>query len=524
MRRLQGGFGANDLEVSATDASGEAVSSIAAGHDHSLALTTAGSIYAWGLNADGQLGDGTTTNSPLPEKITLSAKVSSIASGEHHSLALASSGSVFAWGSNGFGQLGDGTTANKLSPTDITSGFALPSDEEVSSLDAGYYHSLALTSAGKVFTWGLNADGQLGDGTTISEPSPTDITSKFSLAAGEKVSSIVTGEFHSLALTSAKRVFAWGHNAYGQLGDGTTANKLSPTDITSGFALPSGETIASIAVGSYHSFALTSAGRIFDWGYNGNGQLGDGTTGNRTSPADITSIFSLTEGETVSSIYAGYYHSFALTSAGNVYAWGINSSGQLGDGTSINSPLPKKITVGGVAVSSLAVGNDHSLALAPAGIVYAWGLNASGQLGDGTTDNRLSPTAACISPDYVFAANLFGYRTCDQYNEAYAALSGDYTALTEGQKANLSSISSNDYPALTASGGSYDYGSSSKTIPTTAATKWAAILALHASVSGAVVSASSGGDSGGAFELSATLGVLALGSAAAYGKRRKRGV
>lgn len=198
-------------------------------------------------------------------------------------------------------------------------------------------------------------------------------------------------------------------------------------------------------------------------------------------------------GEAVSSIAARHDHSLALTSTGSVYAWGINSSGQLGDGTSINSPLPKKITVGGVAVSSLVVGNDHSLALAPAGVVYAWGYNASGQLGDGTTTNRAAPTAAKVSSDYVFAANLSG-------------------------------ISYDDYPALMASGGSYDYGSSFKTVATTAAAKWAAILVLHGSASGAAALVSSESKPDGVLGLSAIIGVVALGLAVVYRRRRKRGV
>jgi uncharacterized repeat protein (TIGR02543 family) len=205
--------------------------------------------------------------------------------GGAHSLAVTSTGRVYAGGWNGVGQLGDGTTTNRSSPTLITFA-ALQTGETIQSVNAGGgAHSLAVTSTGRVYAWGLNEQGQLGDGTTTNRSTPTLITFT-GLQTGETIQNVDAGQLHSLAITTTGSVYTWGLNEHGQLGYGTTTNRSSPTRRTS-FGLTFRETIQSVSAGQVNSLAITTTGRVFAWGWNGSGQLGDGTTTNRLWPLHL---------------------------------------------------------------------------------------------------------------------------------------------------------------------------------------------------------------------------------------------
>jgi alpha-tubulin suppressor-like RCC1 family protein len=195
------------------------------------------------------------------------------------------SGRVYAWGNNGHGQLGDGSTTNRSSPTLINFS-GLQGGETIQQISGGAYHSISVTNSGRVYAWGNNGHGQLGDGSTTNRSSPTLIN--FSgLQGGETVQMVVAGSYHSLALTTNNRIYTWGTNDYGQLGDGSTTNRSSPTLINFS-GLQGGETVQMVVAGSYHSFAGTSNGRIYAWGYNGSGQLGDDTFVSKHRPTLIT--------------------------------------------------------------------------------------------------------------------------------------------------------------------------------------------------------------------------------------------
>lgn len=233
------------------------------------------------------------------------------------------------WGSNDYGQLGvsANNTITRKEPVKITANF----DEKIVSLEAGFYHSLALSITGRIYTFGWNQYGQLGDGTNVMKTVPVEITSRLE----GRVVSLSAGHSHNLALTSTGHLYAWGSNDHGQLGDATTVAKNSPVEITSYFS----EKIVFLASGFYFNLALSENNLVFAWGSNDYGQLGDNTKTKRLIAIEISSRFN----GIVTSVYAGQYHSLALTSNNDYYAWGYNSNGQFGDGSTTNRFVPLKI-------------------------------------------------------------------------------------------------------------------------------------------------------------------------------------
>jgi alpha-tubulin suppressor-like RCC1 family protein len=338
------------LPVNVKLPTGTKVRKLAAGYDHSLAVTSTGSVLAWGLNASGELGDGNHTNSHVPVKVKLpkGTTVTKVAAGGFYSLAVTSTGSMLAWGYNSKGQLGDGSKAQ----TDLPVKVKLPTGTKVTKVAAGYYHSLAVTSTGAVLAWGDNAHGELGNGSTTNSHVPVQVK----LPTGTKVIAVAAGYDDSFALTSTGSVLAWGLNASGQLGDGNTTDSHVPVQVK----LPTGTTVTRLAAGHGHVLAVTSMGKLRAWGSNASGQLGDGNTASSDVPVKVK----LPTGTTVRNVAAGYYHSVAVTSTGKLLAWGNNSYGQLGNGTTASSHLPVKVKLPkGTTVSKVAAGHGHSLAL-----------------------------------------------------------------------------------------------------------------------------------------------------------------
>jgi alpha-tubulin suppressor-like RCC1 family protein len=304
---------------------------------------------------------------------------------------------VLGWGADAAGQLGDGKkTPRNDEPVQVR----LPAGTKVTAVAAGGHHSLAVTSTGQVLTWGINLDGELGDGTSAQgvphlherpgggNSADSDVPVQVKLPARAKVTAVAGGDAHScssaadggysLALTSTGSVLAWGGNQYGELGDGTSTNSDVPVQVR----LPAGVKVTAVAAGGSQSLALTSTGQVLAWGGNAAGQLGDGST----AASDVPVKVRLPAGIKVTAIAGGCFQSLALTSTGQVLAWGGNAAGQLGDGSTAASDVPVKVRLpAGIKVTAVAAGGSQSLALTSTGQVLAWGGNAAGQLGDGST-------------------------------------------------------------------------------------------------------------------------------------------
>ncbi|WP_347261229.1 Ig-like domain repeat protein [Rudaea sp.] len=346
---------------------------IATGSRHTCALTVGSGVECWGYDSNGQIGNGSTTDSSTPVDVALTSGAIMISAGELHTCALTTEGGVKCWGYNGNGQLGNNTTTDSSTPAAVT-GLA----GGVAAIATGGYHTCALTTAGGVKCWGNNGNGQLGNGSTTNSLTPVDVTG---LTAG--VASIAAGEDHTCALTTTGGVKCWGNNGNGQLGNGSNTSSLTPVDVS---GLTAG--VATIATGGHHTCALTTAGGMKCWGANSAGQLGNGSTTDSSTSVDVTG---LTGG--VMAIAAGGFHTCALTAAGGARCWGDNSSGQLGNNSTTASSTPVDVTALAGGVAAIATGANHTCALTTASGIKCWGDNLSGQLGNGSTTDSHVPVS-----------------------------------------------------------------------------------------------------------------------------------
>ena len=316
---------------------------VSAGGGYSLAITTGGTVWAWGANNVGELGDGTTTARSAPVQVPGLSGVRQVAAGFRHSLALKSDGTVWAWGANNFGQVGDGVfSSTQLTPVQVTGLTG------VTKIAAGFDFSLALRSDGSVWAWGTGGIGEFGNGNLTNSALPEEVFIS-------QVTSIAAGDDAGYAIrttTAGATLWAWGGNLSGDLGDGTQTERVTPVQVT-------GVTdVAQVAAGNQFTVALTTNGSVWAWGDDEFGQLG-----NTPTHALIDHpVETVAGGSGITQLSAGLDHVLALTSGGGALAWGDNLDGELGDGNNASVVGPVHVT-GLSGVSQVAAGDEFSLAV-----------------------------------------------------------------------------------------------------------------------------------------------------------------
>lgn len=345
---------------------------MSAGQMHSVVAKPDGTVWSWGINLRGQLGEGTSGNTILEgTQAKAIGDVVAVAAGGHHTVALQKNGTVLTWGDNSWGELGDGSRRTRGEPS------VVPKLERIVAVAAGYLHSLALADDGTVWAWGDNHFGQLGVASPAWSVTPVRVP-------GVKARAIRAGFFHTLAIDADGQLWSWGQNEQGQLGDANLAPRSQPRLV----AEPGRVTDAS--GGQYHTMAVDEAGRVWTFGGNTFGQLGRPTTMRINPRPDVVPSLSA-----VRLVAAGEDHSVALTHAGEVWTWGDNLYGQLGDGT-FDRRLSPTQPVGVAPAIGIASGHAHVLATRAGGAIYSWGFSSEGELGDNLIVRRL-PTPRTIN-------------------------------------------------------------------------------------------------------------------------------
>ena len=326
---------------------------------HTCALTGRGGVKCWGANAYGQLGDGTRTTRLTPVDVAgLTSGVTAISAGGGSTCALTELGGVKCWGSDPMIQ--------SLIPKDIaglTSG--------VKAISNSPNHACALTNAGGVKCWGANDYGQLGDGTKTRRAAPVDV-----IGLTEGIKAISSGYWHTCALTINGAVKCWGSHP----GNGMAEDVTTPVDVS---GLSSG--VIAVSAGGAHTCAILSGG-VKCWGAGGDGKLGNGTNTTSLAPVDVINLAG-----PVISLSAKYWHTCAVINNGLVQCWGNNSTGQIGDGTTANRTIPTNASGLGSETVAVTAGHLHTCALFIGSHVKCWGANGAGQLGDDTTTSSLTP-------------------------------------------------------------------------------------------------------------------------------------
>ncbi|MCL2609009.1 MAG: hypothetical protein FWD94_03790 [Treponema sp.] len=334
---------------------------------HTAAIASNGTLWTWGSNDRGQLGNGTTTGRDLPARIDMKTSWASVSVGEAHTAAIRTDGSLWSWGWNSKGQLGDGTTTSRNVPAQVGTA------KDWVMVSAGKENTAAIRKDGTLWVWGSSANGYLGNGGGREQHEPVRVGTATDWAY------VSAGANHIAAIRKDRSLWAWGLNSKGQIGDGTATTRNVPT------LIGDATNWASVSAGELHTVAVQTDGSLWSWGSNEHGQLGDGTTTNRNVPVKIGPLYTWT------SASARGNHTVGTRTDGSLWSWGLNGSGQLGINTVDRKTSPEQIKEPKDNWRSVVAGQAHTAAIQADGSLWTWGNNQNGQLGDGTRLRRTVP-------------------------------------------------------------------------------------------------------------------------------------
>lgn len=359
--------GVNRVKVKATTYVFKQISGSDNTSPECFAIDAAGNAFAWGLNSSGALGLGDTTPRSSPVLVLGGFRWQQIVGGSTYGLGYDVFGNAYAWGNNGNGNLGIGSVTAQSSPVAVLGGFKF---RQLAALGRGSY---GIASTGAAYAWGLNANGQLGLGDVTARSSPVIILGSL------KWQRITAGQSHAAGLVGGI-AYTWGLNANGQLGNGDVVPRSSPVAVVGPYRW------AAIAAGDNTTLGITTAGQMYAWGVNSNFQLGNGTSTPASSPTLVSG------GLKWRAVAAGLNQSAGIDSEGVLYTWGANATGALGTGNTTAASIPTAVTApSNVAFLQVAIGTNMMVALGSDLNLYAWGSNASGQLGQGDVVAKSSP-------------------------------------------------------------------------------------------------------------------------------------
>jgi trimeric autotransporter adhesin len=341
-------------------------------------------IFSWGFGFCGRLGDGTTASSCFPIREICSAKDwYQVSAGDRETGAVKTDGTLWMWGGNNTGQLGDGTVSSRCSPVR-----EICSATDWCQVSAYFAHTSALKTSGELWAWGCSNHGQLGDGTTANKCSPVR-----EICSATDWCQVGKGKCHTAAIKTSGELWAWGNNTSGRLGDGTATSRCSPVR-----EFCSATNWCQVSAGGNHTSAIKTSGELWVWGSNTCGSLGDGTVTVRCSP--VREICSATDWCQVS---AGYQHTLAIKTSSELWAWGDNICGRLGDGTVTNRCSPVREFCSATDWCQVSAGGNHTSAIKTSGELWVWGKNGAAPpvLGDGTFTDKCSPVREfCSATDW----------------------------------------------------------------------------------------------------------------------------
>lgn len=377
--------------------SGKTIKDVELNMNSSCAIASNDLAYCWGYGANGQLGNGAGSGSSSPVQVSMpgalaSETIKSITLGWTHGCAIATDDAVYCWGDNSEGQLGNGSTTQSLVPTPVTTTGAL-SGLGAKAVTAGRNFTCIIASNDRPYCWGAGASGQLGNSASVQSTTPVAVTSS-GVLNGKVLTTISSGWLNTCAASSDGKVFCWGYGGSGQLGNNSTGSSNTPVAIFDSGVL-AGKTVRSVSAGTYNVCATTNDNQAFCWGANTYGSLSQELNMlNSSVPVKVHSSGSLSR-LTVKQTSGGTHYNCLLASDDNVYCWGSNSSNQLGNGRTADRLIPSKSIAGPLLNKSLSTiaTNLAMCAADQAGIPYCWGDNANSQTGTGSSIGIYTPTA-----------------------------------------------------------------------------------------------------------------------------------